>query len=308
MDHIRLEHFITSTHSPTIEAHLDLYRQVGFLPEANTVRHNPGLRNGFISFGPEYLELTWVEDQTLFAAGAGGIPSIQTYHAAMRPWGIGLESPDVAAAAEEWRERGYTLPPLINRTAPDADPDAGPTWIFQPLPHDLLPGAHCCALTYHGAERPTPRPVRIAPNTTYALDGITFVTPDPQARALRWGTFLVPHEPEREEPGAATVQIGPHFATWLTPDEYRRRYNRAWQEAPHDRGEIALLHLLADDLRVAADTFARANLPVEHLHPERLLVGPIPGDGCTFLVAEARPEAWAAHRQTQTGEEFTITR
>src|SRR6478672_2574200 len=98
MDHIRLEHFITSSHAPTIEAHLDLYRQAGFLPETNTVRHNPGLRNGFISFGPEYLELAWVEDQSLFAAGEGGIPGVQPYHNAMRPWGIGLESPDVVAA------------------------------------------------------------------------------------------------------------------------------------------------------------------------------------------------------------------
>lgn len=308
MHPIRMEHFITPTHAATIETQLDLYRQAGFLPEATTVRHDPGLRNGFIMLGPEYLELAWIEDETLFAAGGGGVPGIQTYQPAMRPWGIGLESADVAATAEEWRNRGYTLPPVISRGARDADPDAGPAWSFQPIPRDLLPGAHCFALTYHNAHRPSPRPVPIPPNTTYAIHDVILVAPDPRARAIRWATLLAPHEPVLEEPGSAAVQIGPHLATWLTPDEYRRRYNRAWQDAPHDRGEIALLHLLAADLNAAADAFTRANLPLEHLHPAALLVGPIPGDGYTFLVTEERPEAWAARRHALTGEEFVISR
>ncbi|MFN8511384.1 MAG: hypothetical protein U0841_02060 [Chloroflexia bacterium] len=187
-----------------------------------------------------------------------------------------------------------------------ATSDAGPAWSFQPIPRDLLPGAHCFALTYHGAQRPSPRPVPIPPNTAYAINGVILVAPDPRARAIRWATLLAPHEPIPEEEGSAVVQIGPHLATWLTPTNTAVATTRAWQDAPHDRGEIALLHLLAADLRTVADAFTRANLPLEHLHPEALLVGPVPGDGYTFLLTEERPEAWAARRHALTGEEFAI--
>jgi hypothetical protein len=194
-----------------------------------------------------------------------------------------------------------------------AEPDAEPAWSFQPIPGAILPGAHCFALTYRSARRDTARTVRIAPNSTYAIDGITLVAADPQARALRWGTFLVPHEPIEATEDVAAVRIGPHVATWLTPKEFRRRYGRDWQEAPHDRGEIALLHFLAEDLGVVETAFASADLPMERLRgangePDTLLVGPVPQDGFTFVVAEERAETWTARRQSLTGEEFAIAR
>jgi hypothetical protein len=309
---IRLEHFITSTHAATVEAQLERYRQAGFLPQDTTVRHDPGLRNGFVSFGPEYIELAWVEDEALFAAG-GGIPGIQTYHATARPWGIGLEVADVRAAHEAWRARGYDLAPVFSRGVRDAAPDDGPAWSFQPIPGDLLPGALCFALTYHGVRRDAPRRARIAPNTTYAIDGVTLVAAEPQSRASRWRAFLAPGEPVQQMAGAASVRIGPHTATWLTPGEYRRRYGRDWRGAPHDRGEMALLHLLAENLGAAEGALIRAGLVVERLQdrdggPAALLVAPVAQDGFTFLIAEEPPEEWAARRHALTGELFDIAR
>jgi len=53
MTNIRFDHFITYTSAGNIDDYLKEYATQGFLPEDRTVRHDPGLRNGFIPFGPE---------------------------------------------------------------------------------------------------------------------------------------------------------------------------------------------------------------------------------------------------------------
>lgn len=60
MTNIKLDHFITSTDADNIDAYLQEYRDAGFLVAEQTVRHEWGLRNGFVTFGPEYLEFVWV--------------------------------------------------------------------------------------------------------------------------------------------------------------------------------------------------------------------------------------------------------
>ncbi|MGZ3457728.1 MAG: hypothetical protein ACXU86_04400, partial [Archangium sp.] len=59
---IQLDHLMTYTNAPSLEEVLEGYRRAGFIPWDSTNRHEPGLRNGFIPIGPEYLEICWVED------------------------------------------------------------------------------------------------------------------------------------------------------------------------------------------------------------------------------------------------------
>ena len=63
MSAIRFDHLITFTSATSIDDHLKEYVAQGFVPHAQTVRHEPGLRNGFVSLGPDYLEFWWVEDE-----------------------------------------------------------------------------------------------------------------------------------------------------------------------------------------------------------------------------------------------------
>lgn len=308
MNPIRLEHFITWTAADTIEAQLDRYRQAGFLSQEHTVRHDPGLRNGFVSFGPEYIEFFWVEDEDVFAGGGSAIPGLERFRPAVRPWGIGIEAPDVEAAHQEWVSRGFELPPVFSQGRKDAGPDAGPGWSFQPIPLELLPGVLCFALTYHGAPRDGHRSVQIAPNTTYAIDGITLVAADPVTRASKWQAMLAPDGSVTGEEGAAEVRIGPHTVTWLTPDDYQSRHGLVWEKAPHDQGEMALLHLLAESLDTVESMLTEAGRTVEQRPGGELFVDPDPQEGFTFVVTEMPAEEWANARGSLTGESFSIAR
>jgi hypothetical protein len=66
---VRFDHFITYIDAPSIEGYLEEYRAAGFIANDDTTRHDPGLRNGFLLIGREYVELCWVEDEDLFSAG-----------------------------------------------------------------------------------------------------------------------------------------------------------------------------------------------------------------------------------------------
>ena len=60
MTNIQFDHFITFTSAINIDDYLEEYAAQGFVPEEKTVRHDPGLRNGFIFIGPEYGDLTTI--------------------------------------------------------------------------------------------------------------------------------------------------------------------------------------------------------------------------------------------------------
>src|SRR5436190_14314884 len=107
---LRFDHFITWLDAPNVEQQLDAYRRGGFVPEDTTVRHAPALRNGFISFGPDYLELCCIEDWAAFATTEPLERIRNRFELALRtvqatgqprPWGIGLASDDVQALREE---------------------------------------------------------------------------------------------------------------------------------------------------------------------------------------------------------------
>src|SRR5438093_3851328 len=88
----RLDHLLAYTDAPSIDQYLQAYRGAGFQVFERTARHRGGLRNGFVMFGWEYLELLWVEDEAQFAAGYPLMPEITgaALRRARRPFGIGL--------------------------------------------------------------------------------------------------------------------------------------------------------------------------------------------------------------------------
>lgn len=307
MQPIRLDHFITYTSSPSIEEHLERYRLAGFRPLERTTRHDPGLRNGFLGFGPEYVEFCWVEDEQLFCAGDAEERALR---AATRPFGIGIVTPDVHALHHDWTARGLEVPPVWSKAPRDAAPDTSPVWSFQEIPRALQPGGvSCFLLTYH-----TLRPgaaVSIPPNTVYAIAGITFVTPEPRARAHTWGNLFAPDTPLATDGDACSVAIGPHLATFMNPAHYEQRYSVSWNPSPHAYGEIALLHLLAEHLPTAEAMLAAAGRTVTRIEAasgrsDSLFVAADPRDGFAYLVTERPAAEWIAWRNALTGEQLAL--
>jgi hypothetical protein len=154
-----------------------------------------------------------------------------------------------------------------------------------------------------------PMEVRVAPNSVYALAGVTFVASNPQARATCWRDLLAPTAAITESEGSFTVQIGPHHANWMTPAAYEVIYGIPWVAAAHACGELALLHLLALDLVQVRSSLEQAGRSV-HLRSiqgqDMLLVEPNPGDGVTFLVQQQPMEHWLEERVACTGEPFNL--
>jgi hypothetical protein len=303
MPPIRLDHFITYTSALSIDEHMDWYRQAGFGVMDDTVRHEGGLRNGFVGLTQEYIEFCWVEDEALFSAVG---PEELALRQATRPYGIGIATSDVNALHDMWAAQGYEPAPVWSKAPRDAAPDAAPVWSFQEIPPALQPGgAECFVLMYHSFRNQGK--LRIAANTTYAVAGATFVTLQPAERARAWGRLLAPDQPIQGEGENCSVRLGPHVGTWMTPERYQQVYGQEWEPAPHAVGEFAVLHLLAERLETAEHLLRQTGRTVTQLQgsddaPASLFVAPDPSDGFAFVLTERPANEWLAERTARFGD------
>ncbi len=168
-------------------------------------------------------------------------------------------------------------------------------------------GALCFVLTSHFPAHP--RTVRGPANSVYAVSGITFVSENPEQRAGRWRDVLAPETPLLD--GQNGFILGPHTLTWLTPAQLARDVGLSWDPASHPFGEIAALHLLAEDLHRAEARVCRLGVPVTRLpSPDAdqpaLLIGPGARDGLVLVITQYPAERWAEERRARTGEKFTL--
>ena len=302
MAQVRLDHFVTCTTAENIDDYLEAYVAQGFVADERTVRHDPGLRNGFVHIGPEYVEFAWVEDETLLAAAD---PEDRLLFTTPRPCAIGLVADDVHAVHDDWIARGYTVPEVSSTAPRDAPPDTPPVWSFQEVPAELLPGVTAFVLTYHTRPRDKARPIQVSPNTVFAVAGVTFVTSEPQARATCWRDLLAPREQVKACGTGFHVWIPPHWATWMRPEDYQAVYGLSWVPSPHPVGELALLHLLASDLGVVErrlEGSGRRTFRVSVSGEEELLVAPDARDGFVFAIRQQPVETWLRERMGHTDE------
>jgi len=305
---LRLDHILSFTNGP-IEDALAEYRRAGFDLQPGTLRHPPGLRNGFVSFGPEYVELNWVEDEQAFAVGAPVWQQAQ--RRCQLPFAISFFSDDVHQLGGALAQRGYHLPPVGSRSQREIYPDGRPVWSFLLMPPGLLPGTGSFATTYHQPQEPRHR-IRLADNSIYGLAGISLVSPAAAKRCHRWhevlaaGASAIGGEAGRRgvADDSGVVTIGPHFARFLTPEEYRRRYSLEWNDAGPFL-EIAVVHLWADDLARARKVLSDGGRQVV-LAADELLLPANGRDGFVFSVAERPIRDWIAWRRSITGEALQL--
>ncbi len=313
MESAKMDHFITVTDVESVDHYMEEYSRAGFNVAQQSARHEPGLRNRFVYFGPEYLEFTWVEDEEAFSAGLDKsfFPDLPKLREGMRPFAIGLASADVRALHENWSARGYTLPEVIDGFPRDAAPGSKPAWSFQSIPPDTIGGVFLFALTYHGRHTDAVRKVQVAPNTTYAIEGVTFVSDSPRERAQRWRDLLAPDETVQEQENFAEVRTAPHFARWLTPLHYQEYLGLSYKEPPHLYSDMSVIHLLAEDLNKAEELIAGAGRDVSRLPDaasglDTLYIYPDPRDGFTFAITQRPAQEWLAERTALTGEKLEL--
>lgn len=274
--------------------------------QSRTVRHDPGLRNGFISLGPEYIEFCWVEDEELFAKADA---EEKLLRASPHPFGIGMIANDVNTIHTDWTAKGYSVPEVWSKAPRDAPPDTPPAWSFQGIPDELLPGASCFALTYHNRLKSEEKNIKIHPNTIYSVSGVTFVSKEPEERAVRWRDLLAPGEQIIKSRRGFDVLIGPHRALWMTPETYQTTYGLDWIPASHAFGELAVLHLLSSNLDTAKKILEQSGRQVfskKKNEFEELFITPDSRDGFIFSVRQQPVEIWSQERTSRTGEKFNF--
>jgi hypothetical protein len=274
-----------------------------------THRYKPGLRNRFILLGCEYLELVWVENEDEFArAGteefARMFSDLPALREAARPFSIGFNTHNVEALHQEWTVRGYKVPPVWSFVPPGMPPVLS----FQEIPEDVLPGASCFAITYHG-QTSQAQSARRAANTTYAVEGVSFVSNAPEESANRWQTLLSPNLALTAAQNVYAVTVPPHTAWWMSPEVFEERYGERWTPTSHRYGHLAAIHLLAENLDRAASMLGqRVKRHIRHDRKEAiLLISPTDEDGVTFIIREYPIELWRRGRSSVTGERIVIS-
>ena len=309
MSTIQLDHIITFANVPNLDDYMEDYRSRGFIVSEATHRYKPGLRNRFISLGCEYVELVWVEEETVFAGGgaedfARMFSDLPGLRQAARPFSIGFKSANVDTLHQAWTERGYALPEVWSF----APPDLPPVFSFQVIPDDLLPGMQNFALTYWGETGGQVRQVPVAPNTIYALEGVTLVSGTPERDAARWRDVLAPDAVIHQDTRACSFRLAAHTLHWMTAEQYRSAYNLNWMGPSPDQRGFGALHLLATDLdqvatRVGAGVIRSRRDAQDDLS---FVIGPGAFDGLTFIIREYPVEAWRAERAARTGERLVV--
>jgi hypothetical protein len=306
----QFDHFLTFVKTANIDEYVEQYQALGFVVSDETRLYKPGLRNRFITLGCEYLELVWVENEKDFAKGgteefARMFSDLPTLRQAARPFSIGFITDDVEALHREWTLRGYNLPDVWSF----APPGIPPILSFQEIPENLLPGVSCFAITYHNTSSPQAHPVQRAANTTYAVEGVTFVSTIPEEAASRWQTLLNPEIGVTMEQNIYAVMVPPHVAWWMTPQVFQEHYHVTWIPTPHRYGHLAAIHLLAENLDIAANILGQHSTKhVNSVRQEKILVvSPTNADGITFIVRESPIERWRDGRSRVTGERIVIS-
>lgn len=306
---LRLDHILTFT-TADIDTQLAHYRSAGFVPHAKTARWDPGLRNGFLRFWPEYLELLWPEDTDDFEADCARFPSLggaacRQLRNLARPYGIGFNADDPAALRQRWLARSYELPDISYSRLKNTPANAPPDFAFLNLPTSMLPGASCFVLKSYYPDSPMRHEVWINPNSSFAIAGVTFVCDIPQARAETWRDVLAPDTGLDNAEGGAGFVLGPHTLHWLSSTAYQRRYGIAWDHTGLEHASIAVIHLLCESLERFVRALRRAGRHVD-IQSGSATVYPHRHDGYLFEVEETPVKDYLQRRMAQTRERLTL--
>jgi|GEM_PF-5480172 len=134
---VRIDHLIFGS-SMDLAKLLALYAELGFRvsPFENTVRHDPGLRTGFLYFSPlgfmDYIEFITVEVRELFDAAQGKHGNM-VFSEDPYAQGVGIRAQSVQSVFEELKKQGTAVKPVWSKAPEDQGKEAPPRWSFVEL-------------------------------------------------------------------------------------------------------------------------------------------------------------------------------
>ena len=266
----------------------DAYRRAGFIVDEPAHHYGQARSACRIVLGTEYLELASEEPRGADAAF------------------IGFAAPDLLALLEDWRQRSHPFLPFA-AIEPGDTPNARPTAF---VPELSLPGAKSGIAEEDSPPNAQTKSIVVAPNTIYALAGALFVSEEPGESAQEWHSLLAPQEPIGQKDNVYQFALGPHYLAWMPPERYEHFYGEPWHQASPAQGEIALVHLLATDLkecrRTLRDTGWVTRL-LEHTNNghRTLWAKPDSESELAFHITEQPVEEWIKVRIAITGESLT---
>lgn len=309
----RADHFITYTDGP-IDFLMAKLRRAGFVvsPPELTVRHAPGLRNGFVYIGPEYLEYCWVEREEEFEARAAEDAYYRTLRESKRPYGIGLQVADPETFRTALLDEGFVMPEVIFAKPQDAAENAPAAWGYGMFPEGATPGAHSFYLSYLSDDDSRNRNWFVGENAIFQIAGVVLVTEEPRARARAWAKLLRPSGARGAIP--ERVVHGPHAYVWVTPEEWESMTATEYPRPKADFHELTAVVALTFDLERTVRYFDSAELPYQRGEVglpgfgrhEAVVLYPDPRTGFSMVIYEADVEAWLDWREQKTGTSHRI--
>ncbi len=309
------DHFITYTEEP-VDQRMARYRRAGFLvsPPEWTVRHDPGLRNGFLYVGPDYLEFCWVEREEAFEEQARVEPYYRSLRDGHRPYGIGFQVRDPEGFRSRLVRAGVEMPEVLLARPSDSADDSPPRWAYGMFPEGMTPGVHSFYLAYLGedGQRRNER-FFVGENGVFLFVGALFVSPTPVGRVRQWSALLDGGADVRTR---SAVVHGPHAYVWVSPEGWGRMTGTEFPDSSASVHELTAVIALSYDLartRRFVESAGIAQSDIEIDLPwlgerEALLIDPDPRDGFPMIVLEGGLTAWKEWRDGVAGSSHRIVR
>jgi len=173
---LRLDHYIVGA-TRAIQDILAAYQEIGFTvsPPEETVRHEPGLRTGFLYFSPkpsmDYIEFLTVEDNETFAAAQARSEEEWTNRPCAQ--GLGVRVTDAAGVHAALAAQGTPVKPLTSKRPEGAAEDTPFVWSFITLDKPAS-GLGAFYVQYHREKTPKEPELIDGGNGIYALGGVLY--------------------------------------------------------------------------------------------------------------------------------------
>jgi len=173
---LRFDHYIVGSTRPIKEI-LAAYQEIGFTvsPPEETVRHEPGLRTGFLYFSPkpsmDYIEFLTVEDLDAFAAAQARGEDKWTNKPCAQ--GLGVRVTNAAAMHASLAAQGTPVRPLASKRPDGAETDTPFVWSFITLDKPAS-GLGAFYVQYHRERTPQEPQIIDGGNGIYAMGGVLY--------------------------------------------------------------------------------------------------------------------------------------
>lgn len=139
--------------------------------------------------------------------------------------------------------------------------------------------------------------VRTAPLATYCVAGLSFVVPQPEARAVRWRNLFSTEADVECENEIYRVGSGSYYTQWMDDEKYEELFQHTHLKVSSQPGDLAIIHLYSQDLERSEKILNASGFYTKrHLEPlgnrHYLFVFPRKKEEVAFCISEKKYDRW----------------